>query len=309
MRKVASRSSQHSKMLGQPASWQTVCRPSVFDQRTQLGVLRAHLRRGPDPLRLALDRRLGVARLDAQHPATLRCDAHESSLAMCGTAGDARVWSPGQGSRLRRGPVPPRAPTPPARGAAQPAGAPDGTAPRPAAGSGGQRTSRRRKTRAATRTSATRARRGTSRCARTTASAGRSRSCSRRRSSAPVDVVGRPCWSQPVRLIAQQPRLGRAAGCCRGCPRRRWPTQRQRRGRRRCAAAGCRSPRPATGDHRDEEDGAPTDHGDAGPGAGGRPTCCHGRWANDPTPRAVDRGQGQHRERDDTGARGQSLLP
>ena len=30
MRKVASRSSQHSKMLGQPASWHTVCRPSDF---------------------------------------------------------------------------------------------------------------------------------------------------------------------------------------------------------------------------------------------------------------------------------------
>src|SRR3954452_3379343 len=30
MRKVASRSSQHSKMLGQPASWHTVCRPSAF---------------------------------------------------------------------------------------------------------------------------------------------------------------------------------------------------------------------------------------------------------------------------------------
>ena len=30
MRKVASRSSQHSKMLGQPASWQTVCRPWPF---------------------------------------------------------------------------------------------------------------------------------------------------------------------------------------------------------------------------------------------------------------------------------------
>ena len=27
MRKVASRSSQHSKMLGQDASWHTVCRP------------------------------------------------------------------------------------------------------------------------------------------------------------------------------------------------------------------------------------------------------------------------------------------
>jgi hypothetical protein len=30
MRKVASRSSQHSKMLGQPADWQTVCRSSAF---------------------------------------------------------------------------------------------------------------------------------------------------------------------------------------------------------------------------------------------------------------------------------------
>ena len=30
MRNVASRSSQHSKMLGQPASWHTVCRPSRF---------------------------------------------------------------------------------------------------------------------------------------------------------------------------------------------------------------------------------------------------------------------------------------
>jgi hypothetical protein len=28
MRKVASRSSQHSKMLGQAASWHTVCKPS-----------------------------------------------------------------------------------------------------------------------------------------------------------------------------------------------------------------------------------------------------------------------------------------
>ena len=33
MRNVASRSSQHSKMLGQPASWQTVCRPSDFTSR------------------------------------------------------------------------------------------------------------------------------------------------------------------------------------------------------------------------------------------------------------------------------------
>jgi hypothetical protein len=30
MRKVASRSSQHSKMFGHPASWQTVCNPSDF---------------------------------------------------------------------------------------------------------------------------------------------------------------------------------------------------------------------------------------------------------------------------------------
>ena len=74
MRKVASRSSQHSKMLGQPASWQTVCRPSRLHQALQLGVLRAHLRPGLDPLRLALDRGLGVADLEAQQLAALGCD-------------------------------------------------------------------------------------------------------------------------------------------------------------------------------------------------------------------------------------------
>jgi hypothetical protein len=30
IRNVASRSSQHSKMFGQPASWQTVCKPWLF---------------------------------------------------------------------------------------------------------------------------------------------------------------------------------------------------------------------------------------------------------------------------------------
>ena len=70
MRNVASRSSQHSKMLGQPASWQTVCRPSDFTRLWRRVVLRAHLRPGLDPLRLALDRGLGVAHLEAEQLAS-----------------------------------------------------------------------------------------------------------------------------------------------------------------------------------------------------------------------------------------------
>ena len=46
-----------SKMLGQPASSHTVCRPRP-DHRVDLGELRTHLRGRADPLRLALDRGL-----------------------------------------------------------------------------------------------------------------------------------------------------------------------------------------------------------------------------------------------------------
>ena len=58
IRNVASRSSQHSKMLGQPASWQTVCRPPSLHQATASPCTRAHRRRRPDPRRFAFDRRL-----------------------------------------------------------------------------------------------------------------------------------------------------------------------------------------------------------------------------------------------------------
>jgi hypothetical protein len=50
----------------------------ALDQATQLGVLRAHLGLDLDPRRLALDRRLGVARLDAQQTPSLWRDGHRS---------------------------------------------------------------------------------------------------------------------------------------------------------------------------------------------------------------------------------------
>ena len=80
MRKVASRSSQHSKMLGQPASSHTVCRPSRFTSdlsSVYSGPIRARvLIHGG----LLLDGRLGVARLEAQHPSSFGCDGHVHSL-------------------------------------------------------------------------------------------------------------------------------------------------------------------------------------------------------------------------------------
>src|SRR5699024_1770340 len=42
----------------------------------ELLVLRPHLGRGPDPLGLALDWCLGVARLDPEQATTLGCDSH-----------------------------------------------------------------------------------------------------------------------------------------------------------------------------------------------------------------------------------------
>ena len=110
MRKVASLSSQHSKMLGQAASWQTVCSPSLFTIECSLvysGPIFAVVR---IQLRLALDRGLGVARLDAQHAAALGCDGHSCSLPCVRCAGPAdgmrgaRVQPGGTGrpQRLRR---------------------------------------------------------------------------------------------------------------------------------------------------------------------------------------------------------------
>jgi hypothetical protein len=76
MRKVASRSSQHSKMLGQPASWHTVCRPSrlTIEWISEycgpiLAVVRIH-----DGL--LLDGGLGVASLHAQQASAVRGDRH-----------------------------------------------------------------------------------------------------------------------------------------------------------------------------------------------------------------------------------------
>ena len=48
----------------------------ALDHGGDLGELRAHLGGGADPLRLALDRGLRVARLDPQHAASLGCDSH-----------------------------------------------------------------------------------------------------------------------------------------------------------------------------------------------------------------------------------------
>src|ERR1035441_8871878 len=129
IRKVASRSSQHSKMFGQPASSQTVCRPSLrtrclssvyagpvrslvlihrsegglavlpafedvraagfladrvqalaADQVLELGVRRSGAEPGLDPRRLALDRDLAVAGLEAEHAAAFWCEYHPSRV-------------------------------------------------------------------------------------------------------------------------------------------------------------------------------------------------------------------------------------
>ena len=80
IRKVASRSSQHSKMLGQPASWHTVCRSSYFTSACSCAVLRTHPGGGLDPGRLLLDRNARVADLEAQQLASFRRDGHRLSL-------------------------------------------------------------------------------------------------------------------------------------------------------------------------------------------------------------------------------------
>ena len=58
----------------------------ALHQRVQLGVVRAHRRLGLDPRRLALDRGLGVAGLDPQHPAAFRGNGHPSRVSLaCGS--------------------------------------------------------------------------------------------------------------------------------------------------------------------------------------------------------------------------------
>jgi hypothetical protein len=74
-------------------------------QALQLGVLRAHLRPGLDPLRLALDRGLGVADLEAQQLAAGRSSACSQTPLRPGHAGggDAEVGAdPISASSTRR---------------------------------------------------------------------------------------------------------------------------------------------------------------------------------------------------------------
>ena len=69
IRKVASLSSQHSKILGQAASWQTVCRPSVFTSE------RSRVYSGPIFARVLIHsglRSMGVSALRASMRSNLR---------------------------------------------------------------------------------------------------------------------------------------------------------------------------------------------------------------------------------------------
>ena len=76
IRKVASRSSQHSKMFGQPASSQTVCRPSLWTRVLSSVYDGPCAEPGLDPRRLPLDRDLAVPGLEAEHAPSLGCEYH-----------------------------------------------------------------------------------------------------------------------------------------------------------------------------------------------------------------------------------------
>jgi len=73
LRKVASRSPQHSKMFGQPASSHTVCRSSRSTRAARARVLRSQLHPLLDPRRLGPDGGLGVADLQPEQPAAFAC--------------------------------------------------------------------------------------------------------------------------------------------------------------------------------------------------------------------------------------------
>ena len=60
---VAWRWVQHSPILGQPASSQTVCRPCSRTIGFGLGIFAPHGRFDPDPVRLAQDGAIGPVRL------------------------------------------------------------------------------------------------------------------------------------------------------------------------------------------------------------------------------------------------------
>ena len=105
MRNVASRSSQHSKMLGQPASWQTVCSPSDFTSACSSRYS------GPILARVLIHSgffsigRLGVADLEPEHLA-----GPPGAGVPARARGRARRGSEGSGHRVtvRRGPRPPQ---------------------------------------------------------------------------------------------------------------------------------------------------------------------------------------------------------
>src|SRR5690606_13041425 len=69
----------------------------------ELGVLGAHGRPGADPLGLLLDRDLGVARLDPEHPASLGGDRHPARLFQAGTGCSARSGAMAAASAARSG--------------------------------------------------------------------------------------------------------------------------------------------------------------------------------------------------------------
>src|SRR5690606_26943019 len=84
-------------------------------QAVELAVLRAHLHPGLDPLGLALDRGLAVARLDAQELASLRCHRRHGTQRTARSAdrhiGRARLGGRASGGRGWAGAAPPRART------------------------------------------------------------------------------------------------------------------------------------------------------------------------------------------------------
>ena len=94
MRNVASRSSQHSKMLGQPGLLADRVQALGLHQGLERGVLRTHLRPGLDPLGLALDR------------ASRRCAPRDAAACVPSGTGagvtSAQHYAAGQRLRHRR---------------------------------------------------------------------------------------------------------------------------------------------------------------------------------------------------------------
>ena len=143
--------------VGQPASWHTVCRPSVFTSE------RSSVYSGPIFAVVRIHsglRSIGVSALRASTRSIRRpsgATLTKAPLPCAGQRADARVWSPGQGSEYARDRYRPARPRPSSAARGGRSRGRVGTAPRPARPPyrPAQRTSRRRNTRAVTRTSAT----------------------------------------------------------------------------------------------------------------------------------------------------------